>query len=122
MTALVILCSGVAIKYGEDNSVITVKAELNAGFPRKSDKYFSDIRQVVLISVHNMGNPIAPQNITRLFERFYRVDNFKSRGVEGTGLGLGIAQQIVNAHDGLITVQSSLKKGTSFNVYLPIDF
>jgi two-component system phosphate regulon sensor histidine kinase PhoR len=111
-----------AIKYGEDNSVITVRAELRAGFPKKSDKYFSDIRQVVLVSVHNTGNPIAPQNITRLFERFYRVDNFKSRGVEGTGLGLGIAQQIVNAHDGLITVQSSLKKGTNFNVYLPIDF
>ncbi|MBR6730684.1 MAG: PAS domain-containing protein [Alphaproteobacteria bacterium] len=111
-----------AIKYGEDNSVITIRAELKAGFPRKSDKYFSDMRQVVLVSVHNTGNPIAPQDITRLFERFYRVDNFKSRGVEGTGLGLGIAQQIVNAHDGLITVQSSLKKGTSFNVYLPIDF
>lgn len=111
-----------AIKYGEDDSIITVRAELRAGFPRKSEKYFSDIRQVVLISVHNTGNPIAPQDITRLFERFYRVDNFKSRGVEGTGLGLGIAQQIVNAHDGLITVQSSIKKGTSFNVYLPIDF
>ena len=111
-----------AIKYGAENSVITVKAQLCSGFPKKSDKYFSDIRQVVMISVHNTGTPIAPQNISRLFERFYRVDNLKSRAVEGTGLGLGIAQQIVNSHEGLIDVQSSLKKGTTFSVYLPIDF
>jgi len=111
-----------AIKYGAEDSVITVKAQLCSGFPKKSDKYFSDIRQVVMISIHNMGTPIAPQNISRLFERFYRVDNLKSRAVEGTGLGLGIAQQIVNAHEGLIDVQSSLKKGTIFSVYLPIDF
>lgn len=111
-----------AIKYGDKDTIITVKAQLCSGFPKKSDKYFSDIRQVVLISVHNEGNPIAPQNITRLFERFYRVDNLKSRSVEGTGLGLGIAQQIVHRHDGLIDVQSSLKKGTTFQVYLPIDF
>ncbi len=111
-----------ALKYGADNSVVTVKAQLCSGFPKKSDKYFTDIRQVVLISIHNTGNPISPHDITRLFERFYRVDNFKSRSTEGTGLGLGIAQQIVNSHEGLIDVQSSLKKGTTFSVYLPIDF
>ncbi len=111
-----------AIKYGADDSVITVKAQLCSGFPKKSDKYFSDIRQVVMVSIHNTGTPIAPQNISRLFERFYRVDNLKSRAVEGTGLGLGIAQQIVNDHEGVIEVQSSVKKGTTFSVYLPIDF
>lgn len=111
-----------AIKYGADDSVITVKAQLCSGFPKKSDKYFSDIRQVVMVSIHNTGTPIAPQNISRLFERFYRVDNLKSRAVEGTGLGLGIAQQIVNDHEGVIDVQSSVKKGTTFSVYLPIDF
>ena len=111
-----------AIKYGADDSTITVKAQLCSGFPKKSDKYFSDIRQVVMVSIHNTGTPIAPQNISRLFERFYRVDNLKSRAVEGTGLGLGIAQQIVNDHEGVIDVQSSAKKGTTFSVYLPIDF
>lgn len=111
-----------AIKYGADNSIITVKAQLCNGFPKKSDKYFSDIRQVALISVHNFGPPIPPQYITRLFERFYRVDNIKTRTQEGTGLGLGIAQHIVYKHDGLIDVQSTQKEGTFFNVYLPIDF
>lgn len=110
-----------AIKYSSEKSVITVKAQICSGFPKKSEKYFSDIRQVVLISVHNLGNPISPQHITRLFERFYRVDNIKMR-IEGTGLGLGIAQQIVNQHEGIIDVQSSLKKGTTFSVYLPVDF
>lgn len=111
-----------ATKYGTDNGVITVKAQLCTGFPKKSDKYFSDIRQVALISIHNFGNPIPPQNITRLFERFYRIDTPKARAVEGTGLGLGIAQQIIQKHDGLIDVQSSREKGTFFNVYLPVDF
>ncbi len=111
-----------AIKYGAENSVITVKAQLCSGFPKKSDRYFSDIRQVVLISVHNEGTPISPKNITRLFERFYRIDSSKSKAVEGTGLGLGIAQQIVQKHDGVIDVQSSTTQGTVFSVYLPTDF
>lgn len=111
-----------AIKYGAENSVISIKTQLCNSFPKKSDKYFSDIRQVALISVHNFGPPIPPQNITRLFERFYRVDNVKTRVMDGTGLGLGIAQQIVQKHDGIIDVQSTQKDGTFFNVYLPIDF
>ena len=79
------------------------------------------MRQVVLVSVHNIGNPILPKNINRLFERFYRIDSLRSKYVEGTGLGLGIAQQIVHDHDGLIDVESSMEKGTIFKVYLPID-
>lgn len=110
-----------AIKYGEENSTITVSAKLVSGFPKKSEKYFSDMRQVVLISINNKGPVIDPKNLARLFERFYRVDSIKTRSVEGTGLGLGIAQQIINEHEGLIDVQSTPKQGTTFSVYLPID-
>ncbi len=110
-----------AVKYGSTHSKITVGVQLCNGFPQKSDKYLSDIRQVVLVSVHNIGNPIMPKNINRLFERFYRIDSLRSKSVEGTGLGLGIAQQIVYDHDGLIDVESSMEKGTTFKVYLPID-
>lgn len=110
-----------AIKYGAPHSVITITAQLCNGFPQKSDKYLTDLRQVVLVRVHNTGNPIAPQNINRLFERFYRVDTLRTKSVEGTGLGLGIAQQIVNEHDGLIDIKSSAAHGTTFRVYLPID-
>lgn len=110
-----------AIKYGANNTAITIKAHLRNGFPKTSERYLSDLRQVIAISVHNRGEPIPKQNINRLFERFYRVDSIKSRRIEGTGLGLGIAQQIVHKHDGYIDVNSSASQGTTFTVYLPID-
>ena len=110
-----------AIKYGEDNSIITIKAGLNNGFPKKSERYFDDIRQVIAIAVHNTGNPISSQNKQRIFERFYRLDTLKSRRTEGTGLGLGIVQQIVQKHDGFIDVTSSHSTGTTFTIYLPVD-
>ena len=110
-----------AIKYGSENTVITITVQLCNGFPQTSDKYYTDLRQVVSIRVHNMGNPIAPRDINRLFERFYRVDTLRTKSVEGTGLGLGIAQQIITEHDGMIDIQSSAAKGTTFTVYLPID-
>ena len=80
-----------------------------------------DMRQVLGVSIHNFGNPIPKQNINRLFERFYRLDMFKSKKIEGTGLGLGIAQQIVHKHGGMIDVSSSAEKGTTFTVYLPVN-
>lgn len=110
-----------AIKYSEDNSIITIKASLNNGFPKKSQHYFDDVRQVIAIAVHNTGNPISAQNKTRIFERFYRLNSLKSRRTEGTGLGLGIVQQIVQKHDGLVDVVSSPSAGTTFTIYLPVD-
>lgn len=111
-----------AIKYGAEESVVTVKAQLSKGFPKKSERYFEDMRQVITISVHNTGEAISPKNLARIFERFYRIDSLKSRQAEGTGLGLGIVQQIIQKHDGVIDVVSSQNEGTTFSVYLPVDF
>ncbi|MBR4927567.1 MAG: ATP-binding protein, partial [Alphaproteobacteria bacterium] len=109
-----------AIKYGANHSTVTVKAFLNNGFPKKSDRYFDDARQVIAIAVHNTGNPISPQDRQRIFERFYRLNSLKHK-MEGTGLGLGIVQQIVQKHDGFIDVTSSASSGTTFTIYLPVD-
>lgn len=71
-----------------------------------------------LLRVHNTGTPIPSEELPHLFERFYRVDRARSAG--GYGLGLSIAQSIVNAHGGKITVASAAEAGTTFIATLPL--
>ncbi|MCB0713384.1 MAG: two-component sensor histidine kinase [Ignavibacteriae bacterium] len=75
----------------------------------------------VHISVSDTGIGIPPEQIGRVFERFYRVDKGRSRDVGGTGLGLAIVKHIVEAHGSKISVQSHLEEGTSFSFTLPRD-
>ncbi|MDR2902424.1 MAG: PAS domain-containing protein [Lactobacillales bacterium] len=111
-----------AIKYGRENSTVTITAELvNAQKAPGAERYTGALHQILSVGIHNTGNPIAPQNIHRLFERFYRGDSLKHRLTEGTGLGLGIVQHLVQGHSGWIDVTSSPKKGTLFTVYLPLE-
>ena len=72
----------------------------------------------VNLRVHNTGTPIPEEELPHLFERFYRVDRARSAG--GYGLGLSIAQSIVTAHGGKISVTSSAEAGTTFLVSLPL--
>lgn len=75
-----------------------------------------------LISVGDTGIGIAPENLSRVFDRFYRQDSSRNRGLPGTGLGLAIAQAIVQAHGGQIDVQSpGIDQGSTFTIRLPID-
>ena len=70
----------------------------------------------VEISVTDTGSGISPKNLPRVFERLYRVDGNNSGG---TGLGLYICRQIVEAHGGTITVESRLGEGSRFIIRLP---
>ncbi|MCC6791110.1 MAG: HAMP domain-containing histidine kinase [Thermomicrobiales bacterium] len=72
------------------------------------------------IRVSDTGAGIAPVHLPHLFERFYRADSSRQRGSGGTGLGLSIARAIVERHNGSISVTSSLGRGTSFTVSLPV--
>jgi signal transduction histidine kinase len=70
-----------------------------------------------VIEVSDAGIGIPPEHLPYIFKRLYTVDPARSSG--GAGLGLSIAQQIVQAHGGSIEVQSEVGKGSTFTVYLP---
>ncbi|MBL8012798.1 MAG: HAMP domain-containing protein [Candidatus Omnitrophica bacterium] len=71
-----------------------------------------------VVSVSDTGIGIAQEDMSKLFTKFFRVP--KAQGFEGTGLGLNIAQAIAQAHQGEISVQSQISKGSTFSVSLPL--
>ena len=72
------------------------------------------------LRVQDTGTGILSQNIPRLFERFYRVENARGRTHEGSGIGLSLVQELVKLHGGTITVESKLGRGTTFIVSIPL--
>jgi two-component system, OmpR family, phosphate regulon sensor histidine kinase PhoR len=73
----------------------------------------------VVFEVEDRGVGIPRREQKRIFDRFYRVDSLLTRETEGSGLGLSIAQRIVQAHDGWISVDSVPGKGSTFRIHLP---
>ena len=71
------------------------------------------------VSVSDTGPGIPAEHQTRIFEQFQQVDNSNTRAKGGTGLGLAIAKQIVEMHGGRIWVESTLGKGSTFQMELP---
>jgi two-component system phosphate regulon sensor histidine kinase PhoR len=94
-----------AIKYSSEKGKIQIKAV-------KTD---SDVS----FRIQDNGIGISKKHLTRLFERFYRVDKARSREQGGTGLGLAIVKHIIQAHGGHITVDSTPGKGSTFTIHLP---
>ena len=73
----------------------------------------------VAVCVADAGEGIAPEQIPRLTERFYRIDTARSRELGGTGLGLAIVKHIVNRHRGELKIRSEPGVGSTFEVMLP---
>jgi len=94
-----------AIAYSYENSVIDISA-------KQQDKN-------IVITFTNQGNPIPQAKLETIFEKFYRLDSARSTNTGGAGLGLAIAQEIVTAHDGIISVESN-PENTTFTVKLPL--
>jgi len=93
-----------AIAYSDENSIINIHAE------KQNDQ--------IHISFTNKGKAIPPQKLTMIFEKFYRLDSSRSTQTGGAGLGLAIANEIVQAHGGTISAISTDEK-TVFTVSLP---
>ena len=83
--------------------------------------HISHIPKSVFITVSDTGMGIPQQHISRIFERFYRVDKSRSRKIKGTGLGLSIVKHGVMYHDGTVRCESIPGKGTVFTVELPVS-
>ncbi len=73
----------------------------------------------VRITIRDTGAGIPADQLPHIFEKFYQADNQASAALKGTGLGLAIAKQIVEAHQGTITVDSTEGSGTTFHITLP---
>ena len=73
----------------------------------------------LVISVTDTGLGIPKEHLSRIFERFYRVDRDRSRELGGTGLGLSIVKHIVEAHRGTVEAQSELGRGSTFTLTFP---
>ncbi|CAN5711836.1 hypothetical protein BH24ACT21_BH24ACT21_06980 [soil metagenome] len=75
----------------------------------------------VVVSIADTGIGIPEKKLTRIFERFYRVDKDRSKATGGTGLGLSIVRHVAENHGGRVTVESAVGEGSTFTVYLPRD-
>jgi two-component system phosphate regulon sensor histidine kinase PhoR len=73
------------------------------------------------IFVRDTGIGIPPEELPRLFERFYRVDKARSRELGGTGLGLSIVKHLVTAQNGSIRVESRVGEGSTFYFTMPLE-
>ncbi|GIN21013.1 MAG TPA: PAS domain-containing sensor histidine kinase [Bacillus bacterium] len=94
-----------AMRYTHENGKITVTQSV--------------VKGGITISVEDDGTGIPEEDLPFVFERFYKADKARTRGRAGTGLGLAIAKNIVNTHQGQLTVTSKLGEGTTFTLFLP---
>jgi two-component system, OmpR family, phosphate regulon sensor histidine kinase PhoR len=97
-----------AVKYGRPHSEVTVTGTLDG----------AAAAALVCIAVADRGEGIASEHLPRLTERFYRVDNARSRELGGTGLGLAIVKHLLNRHRGRLEIASQVGEGSTFAVWL----
>ena len=87
----------------------------NEGVTLRTDK----TEEELIVEVIDQGCGIASEHLSRIFERFYRVNKGRSRDLGGTGLGLAIIKHVANSHGGRVTVESALNQGSTFRFHLP---
>lgn len=96
-----------ALRHAPTRGEVTVKLESDADWGR------------VQLTIHDTGAGIPPEHLPNVFERFYRADQARSRAAGGSGIGLAVVKQLVEAHGGQIWADSPTGGGTSFTLMLP---
>ncbi|MBM2831200.1 MAG: hypothetical protein HW414_252 [Dehalococcoidia bacterium] len=97
-----------AIRYTSEGGRILVSVEMKG-------------RDLLQVSVSDTGSGILPEDLPRIFDRFYRADHSRTKATGGAGLGLAIAREIVNAHGGRIWAESQPARGSTFFFTLPVS-
>jgi GAF domain-containing protein/anti-sigma regulatory factor (Ser/Thr protein kinase) len=105
LTQVLLNLVGNAIKFTDSGEVRVTASAANSHFT---------------VSVADTGPGIPPDQLTRVFEQFHQVDSSNTKAKGGTGLGLAISKQIVEMHGGRIWVESTLGKGSTFHMELPV--
>ena len=95
-----------AVKYSPDSNYVAVSVK------REGD--------MIAVAVEDKGIGIAPEDLERIFDRFYRAGDHLTRAIPGAGLGLSLVDEIVKAHGGQIRTESEKGKGSKFTILLPI--
>ncbi|WP_368251420.1 ATP-binding protein [Enterococcus sp. 2201sp1_2201st1_B8_2201SCRN_220225] len=103
---LIIIILDNAVKYSTERKEVCLSIQLVSG--------------EFEISVQDFGEGISPEDLDKVFHRFYRVDKARARTKGGNGLGLSIAKQLVTSYKGRITAESVVGQGTIFRIYLPV--
>ncbi len=114
-----------AIKFTESGKHISIKSRVsNAADINKNNRFAHELEKLsgdyLLVSVRDEGIGIADNDILHAFDKFAQIENSLSRKVGGTGLGLPIAKQLLEKHNGMIWCESELGKGSEFIFAVPI--
>ncbi|HNQ20628.1 MAG TPA: sensor histidine kinase, partial [Bacteroidales bacterium] len=94
-----------AIKYNKNNGKVIIKGE--------------ETDSSIIIKIKDTGIGIAPDDLSKIFDEFYRSVEAKSRRLSGTGLGLSIVKRMIELYNGTIDVASKLNEFTEFTIILP---
>jgi two-component system phosphate regulon sensor histidine kinase PhoR len=94
-----------AVRYTPEGGAVTLRWSMDAG--------------EAVFSVTDTGEGIEPQHLSRLTERFYRVDRGRSRALGGTGLGLAIVKHVLQRHDARLDIRSTPGIGSTFSAAFP---
>lgn len=100
-----------AFKYTPSNGAIIVNVT----------KYYESETEYLKISVVNTGEGINEENLSKIFDRFYQVNNVQNKNISGTGIGLALVKSYVELHRGKVDVKSEPNLETCFDVYLPTN-